>query len=81
MQEALRLAPEEADARLALALIYEGRGKRSEALDEARRALSLRPDSDEILRKLADLLVDDGRTEPRLSTPPAAPSRCVPPSP
>jgi serine/threonine-protein kinase len=66
VQEALRLAPEEADARLALALIYEGRGKRTEALDEARRALALQPDSDEILRKLADLLVDDGRREEAL---------------
>ena len=30
------------------------------------RALTLRPDSDAILRKLADLLVDDGRTEEAL---------------
>ena len=66
VQEALRLAPDEADARLALSMIYEGRGKAAEALEEARRALSLRPNSDEILRKLADLLVADGQREAAL---------------
>jgi tetratricopeptide (TPR) repeat protein len=66
VQEAIRLAPEEAEARLALSKIYEGRGKGTEALEEARRALDLRPDSDEILRQLADLLVDDGQREAAL---------------
>jgi hypothetical protein len=47
VQEAIRLAPEEASSRLALAMIYDGRGKRKEALEEARRALALRPESDE----------------------------------
>jgi tetratricopeptide (TPR) repeat protein/TolB-like protein len=67
VQEAIRLAPEEAEARLALSKIYEGRGKRTEALEEARRALELRPASDEILRHLAGLLVDDGQPEAALS--------------
>jgi tetratricopeptide (TPR) repeat protein len=66
VQEALRLAPEEADSRLALSRIYEGRGKRKEALEEARRALALRPESDEVLRQLAYLLVDDGQRDAAL---------------
>jgi tetratricopeptide (TPR) repeat protein len=66
VQEALRLAPDDADARLALAVIYEGRGKRAEALEETRKALALRPGSDDVLRRLAYLLVDDGQPDAAL---------------
>ena len=64
VQESLRLNPDEAEARLALAIVYEGRGKPAEALEETRKALAVRPNSDEILRQLAFLLADTGnRTE------------------
>jgi tetratricopeptide (TPR) repeat protein/TolB-like protein len=61
VQEALRLAPDAAEARLALAVIYSGRGKPQEGLEEARKALALRPNSDDIQRQLARLLLDAGQ--------------------
>jgi tetratricopeptide (TPR) repeat protein/TolB-like protein len=66
VQEALRLSPDEADTRLTLAVVYEGRGKRAEAVEEVRKALATRPNSDDALRQLAYLLVDMGQaTEAR----------------
>jgi len=63
VQEALRLSPEDADTRLSLSIVYEGRGKPAEALEEVRKSLAIRPNSDEALRQLAYLLVDAGRVE------------------
>jgi tetratricopeptide (TPR) repeat protein/TolB-like protein len=63
VQEALRLSPEDADTRLSLSIVYEGRGKPAEALEEVRRSLAIRPNSDEALRQLAYLLVDAGQVE------------------
>ncbi|HSD25871.1 MAG TPA: protein kinase [Vicinamibacteria bacterium] len=62
VQEALRLAPEDADTRLSLAIVYEGRGRAAEALEEVRKALAIRPNSDAGLRQLAYLLADMGQT-------------------
>jgi tetratricopeptide (TPR) repeat protein len=66
VQESLRLAPEAVEARLALAVIYRGRGKPKEALEEIRKALALRPNSDDALRQLAYLLLDAGETDAAL---------------
>jgi tetratricopeptide (TPR) repeat protein/TolB-like protein len=63
VQEALRLSPEDADTRLSLSIVSEGRGKPAEALEEVRKSLALRPNSDEALRELAYLLVDAGKVE------------------
>jgi len=63
VQEAIRIAPEAVEARLALAVIYAGRGKPQEALEEARKALALRPGSDELQRQLAYLLLDSGQAD------------------
>jgi tetratricopeptide (TPR) repeat protein len=68
VQEALRLAPDLVDARVALAVIYRGRGKTQEALEEARKALAARPNSDEILRHLAYSLLDSGEEGAALDT-------------
>ncbi len=62
-QEALRLSPEDADTRLSLSIVYEGRGKPAEALEEVRKSLAIRPNSDGALRQLAYLLVDAGQVE------------------
>jgi serine/threonine protein kinase/TolB-like protein/Flp pilus assembly protein TadD len=61
VEEALRLAPDSVEARLALARIYRGRGKTKEALEEVRKAEARRPRSDEILREVADLLLETGQ--------------------
>jgi tetratricopeptide (TPR) repeat protein len=61
VQEAIRLAPEEASSRLALAMIYDGRGKREAALDAARRALELRPGFAENHDALGWVLFQTGR--------------------
>ena len=66
VQEALRLAPDAVEARLALAVIYRGRGKPKEALEETRKALALRPNSDDALRQLAYLLLDSGEGDAAL---------------
>jgi tetratricopeptide (TPR) repeat protein len=66
VQEALRLDPEDASVRLALAGIYAGRGRTAEALEEVRRARSLDPDSDAPMRLLATILADDDQTEAAL---------------
>jgi eukaryotic-like serine/threonine-protein kinase len=63
VQEALRIAPDAVEARVALAVIYRGRGKPEEALEEARKALALRPNSDDIERQLAYLLLDAGKSD------------------
>jgi tetratricopeptide (TPR) repeat protein len=65
-QEALRLDPEDANVRLALARIYSGRGRTAEALEEVRRARGLDPNSDGPMRLLATILAEDGQTEAAL---------------
>jgi serine/threonine-protein kinase len=66
VQEALRLDPDDARVRLALARIFSGRGRTAEALEEARRARDLDPNSDGPLRLLATVLAEDGQTEAAL---------------
>ena len=66
VQEALRIAPEAAEARLALGVIYRGRGKTPEALQEVRKALALRPNSDDVQRQLSYLLLEDGQGDAAL---------------
>ena len=65
-EEALRLDPKDADVRSGLAVIYSGRGKVTEALEEVQQALALRPQSDDYLRQLAYLFVDAGQPEAAL---------------
>ena len=66
VEDALRLDPTDAAVRSGLAVICEGRGRISEALEEVRRALSIRPNTDDYLRQLAYLLVTDGQPEAAL---------------
>jgi tetratricopeptide (TPR) repeat protein len=66
VQEALRIAPEAAEARLALAVIFRGRGKTTEALQEVRKALALQPNSDDVQRQLCYLLLEAGQGDAAL---------------
>jgi len=66
VQEALRLEPEDANVRLALARIYSGRGRTVEALEEVRRARALDPNSDGSMRLLATILAEDDQAEAAL---------------
>jgi tetratricopeptide (TPR) repeat protein len=65
-QEALRLDPDDANVRLALARIYAGRGQTAQALEEVRTARALDPNSDGPMRLLATILAEDGQTEAAL---------------
>jgi serine/threonine-protein kinase len=61
--ESLRLDPEDASARQALAMVYEGRGRKAEAIEELRRSISLQPGNDEAHSELGQLLSEQGRRE------------------
>jgi tetratricopeptide (TPR) repeat protein len=63
VQEALRLDPDDADVRLALAEIYVGRGRVKEAFEELRRVRRERPSTDDGRRQLAMLLAEAGQLE------------------
>jgi Flp pilus assembly protein TadD/TolB-like protein len=65
--EALRLDPNRAETRLALAQMYENTGKYDRAVDEYRRAMALAPSSDLPLRLLGGLYTDAGRYEDAVS--------------
>jgi tetratricopeptide (TPR) repeat protein len=61
--EALRLDPEQPAVRKTLAKIYQGTGRREEALDELRRVLARKPNDDEAHRQLGELFAEQNRTE------------------
>jgi tetratricopeptide (TPR) repeat protein len=63
MTEALRLDPQDAEVREALARLYRDSGRIPEALDEVRRALETRPQTDHLHCLMADLLVETGDFE------------------
>jgi tetratricopeptide (TPR) repeat protein len=59
--EALRLEPDRAETRIALAQMYETTGKYDQAIDELTRAIALAPGSDTPHRLLGGLYTDLGR--------------------
>jgi eukaryotic-like serine/threonine-protein kinase len=58
--EALRLDPQDAGVRYALAVIYKGTGRVPEAMQEARRALRLQSRNDEAHALLGEMLAGTG---------------------
>jgi tetratricopeptide (TPR) repeat protein/tRNA A-37 threonylcarbamoyl transferase component Bud32 len=61
--EALRLDPNQPLVRYALALIYQGTGRRKEAIDELQKAIEQQPFSDELHRLLGRVYAADGRID------------------
>jgi len=61
--EALRLDPELADAHLLVAVVYNGRGKVQQAMEEVERALELDPDNDDAQALHGRLLSAAGHDE------------------
>lgn len=60
---AVRLAPEEPQARYSLAVIYHGSGRTTEAMEELRRVQSLRPNHVDAPRLLGVILAGQGRID------------------
>jgi serine/threonine protein kinase/tetratricopeptide (TPR) repeat protein len=61
--EALRLDPNQPMVRYALALIYQGTGRRQEATEELEKAIRQQPSSDELHRLLGRVYAADGRID------------------
>ena len=61
--ESLRLDPEDAGARHALAVVLDGRGRKAEAIEELKKAISLQADNDEAHGLLGRILCDEGRRD------------------
>jgi tetratricopeptide (TPR) repeat protein len=61
--EALRLDADQPFVRIALARIHEGTGKRDAAVDELRRVIADKPDSDEAHAALGRVLAKQGHTD------------------
>jgi serine/threonine-protein kinase len=61
--EALRLDPNQPLVRYALALIYQGTGRRKEAVEELQKAIRQQPSSDELHRLLGRVYAVDGRVD------------------
>jgi len=58
--DALRLAPDEARTRVALATVYRGIGRVDAAVEELRRVVNLRPEDEEAHGFLGDILAEQG---------------------
>ena len=65
--EALRLDPQDAGVRYALAVIYQATGRVPEAMEEARRAIALQPRNDEAHKLLGAMLAADGQLDAGLA--------------
>jgi tetratricopeptide (TPR) repeat protein/tRNA A-37 threonylcarbamoyl transferase component Bud32 len=63
ISEALRLDPDQAQVRMALAEMYKATGRVSSAVEELGRATALRPQDDEAHLALATILAEQGRWE------------------
>jgi serine/threonine-protein kinase len=63
IHRAAALAPDDPQVRLSLARVYEGTGRRAEALAQLEAALDRRPNSDDAWREYGKLLADEGRRE------------------
>ena len=61
--EALRLDPAQPMVRYALAIIYRGTGRKTDAIDELGRAIGEQPSSDELHRLLGRAYADVGRLD------------------
>jgi serine/threonine-protein kinase len=61
--ESLRLDPEDAAAHLSLAVLYEGKGKKAEAIEAMRKAVELQPANDEAHGLLGRWLAEQGRRD------------------
>jgi serine/threonine-protein kinase len=61
--EALRLDPDDAAPRHALAVVYAATGRTAEAVEELRQAILRQPSSDEAHSRLGKLLCEQGRCE------------------
>jgi tetratricopeptide (TPR) repeat protein/tRNA A-37 threonylcarbamoyl transferase component Bud32 len=59
--EALRLDPDDATVRYALAILYWDTGRSREAVEEFRRALELQPTNDDARRRLGQALAEGGQ--------------------
>jgi serine/threonine-protein kinase len=60
-ERARQIDPEEPAVRYALAVIYDGSGRRKEATEELRRLLDITPNSEEAHRLLGDIAAREGR--------------------
>jgi len=60
IDEALRLDPQDASVRYALVVLYRGRGRVSEAIEELRRIVAVQPRDDDAHRLLGQLLAETG---------------------
>jgi eukaryotic-like serine/threonine-protein kinase len=65
--EALRLAPDQPEVRYAVALIYQGTGRRAEALSELEHVARTRPTNDDVQRLMGRLYADMGRLDEGLA--------------
>lgn len=75
-EQALRLAPDYADARLGLALVAMRRGEPAEAAREARAVLASRPDAEaEAVLRQAEAALSQEQQEALIPTPRERPSR------
>jgi serine/threonine protein kinase/tetratricopeptide (TPR) repeat protein len=61
--EALRLDPDQAGVRYSLAVIYNGTGKTTEAVQELKRAIALQPASDDAHRLLGEIVARQGQLD------------------
>ena len=60
---ALRLAPDSAEARYVLAVTLNGAGRTKDAIDELNRALAIRPNYEDARRQLGLVLADTGQID------------------
>ena len=65
--EALRLSPDQPEVRYAVALIYQGTGRRAEALSEMEQVARQRPTNDDVQRLMGRLYADTGRLDEGLA--------------
>jgi tetratricopeptide (TPR) repeat protein len=61
--DAMRLAPNESQVRYTAAIVLNGTGRTREAIEEATRAIALRPTNDEAHRLLGRLYADSGEMD------------------
>lgn len=66
--EALRLAPEQPAVRFGVAQIYQGTGRRQEAIDELESLIRARPAWDEAYRLLGRLQAENGALDQSIAT-------------
>jgi tetratricopeptide (TPR) repeat protein len=63
IDEAMRLDPHDISVRYALVVLYRGRGRVGEAIEELRRIIQVQPSDDDAHRLLGQLLAESGHGE------------------